>query len=161
MKITDHKYFYFDLDRNIWDTIDKFGNPIWARQLIFPITEIKYNEFIDDCLSTIKLQDGIVEYLNFLNKKNMKIGFISRGANLNLPYKHQPSFLMLEKFNILQYFNADNFLLHKSENKHLAINIKKFVFFDDSPEEISLMMEHKDQSHCILRSDFSSWRDLF
>jgi hypothetical protein len=68
---------------------------------------------------------------------------------------------MLEKFNILQYFNAENFLLHKSENKHLAINIEKFVFFDDSPEEISLMMEHKGQSHCILRSDFSSWRDLF
>jgi hypothetical protein len=161
MKITDNKYFYFDLDRNIWDTKDKFGNPIWARQLIFPVNKIEYNEFVDDCLSSIKLQAGIAEYLDFLKKNNKKVGFISRGANLNVPYKYQPSYMMLEKFNLLHYFNSENYLLHKNEKKHLAINLNSFVFFDDSPEEIYLMKEHKNESHCILRSDFVSWGDLF
>jgi 2-hydroxy-3-keto-5-methylthiopentenyl-1-phosphate phosphatase len=161
MKIADYKYFYFDLDRNIWDTTDKYGNPIWARQLIFPVIKNNCNEYIDDCLSVIKLQDGIEDYLEFLRDKNVNIGFISRGANLNITYKNQPSFLMLEKFNILKYFNAEHILLHKNEKKHLSINRNKFVYFDDSPEEISLMTECKEQSYCILRNDFKSWRDLF
>ena len=161
MKIPDYKYFYFDLDRNIWDTTDKYGNPIWARQLIFPVIENNCNEYMDDCLSRIKLQDGIEDYLDFLRNKNVNIGFISRGANLNIAYKNQPSFLILEKFNIIKYFNAEHILLHKNEKKHLSINRTRFVYFDDSQEEISLMSEHKEESHCILRSDFKSWRDLF
>lgn len=104
MKIPDYKYFYFDLDRNIWDTTDKYGNPIWARQLIFPVIENNCNEYMDDCLSVIKLQDGIEDYLEFLRDRNVNIGFISRGANLNIAYKNQPSFFMLEKFNIFKIF---------------------------------------------------------
>jgi len=161
MKIPDYKYFYFDLDRNIWDATDKYGNPIWARQLIFPVTESNINQYVDDCLSTIELQYGIEQYLDFLRNSNVNIGFISRGANLNIAYKNQPSFLMLEKFNILKYFNAEHVLLHKNDKKHLSINRRRFVYFDDSQEEISLMKEHKEESHCILRSDFIFWRDLF
>jgi hypothetical protein len=161
MKIPYYKYFYFDLDRNIWDTTDKYGNPIWARQLIFPVMKNNCNEYMDDCLSVITLQDGIEHYLEFLRDSNVNIGFISRGANLNIANKNQPSFLMLEKFNILKYFNAEHILLHKNEKKHLSISRNKFVYFDDSTEEISSMIDHKEESCCILRSDFKSWRDLF
>lgn len=161
MIIPDLEYFYFDLDRNIWDTTDKYNNPIWARQLIFPLIKEENNTYIDDCISRIKLQEGITDYLDFLKQNGKNIGYISRGANLNISLKDQPSFKMLQLFGIAKYFNFENILLHKNQKKYQNINRDKFVYFDDSEEEIYQMKTHKKESYCILRSDFSSWRDLF
>lgn len=160
MKIDDFDYFYFDLDRNIWDTIDKYGNKIWARQLIFPLQQESENTFIDDCLSKIVLQDGVVEFLSFLYSRNKNIGFISRGGNLNTSMEEQPSIKTLILFDLLKYFKAEKILIHKNQIKHSALTREKFIFFDDSEEEISLMKHHKKESSCILRSSFDSWRDL-
>lgn len=160
MKIPDFEYVYFDLDRNIWDTTDKYRNPIWARQLIFPLTKHSDEVYIDDCLSQVQLQDGIIDFLTTLNRNNKKIGYISRGANLNISFTEQPSFKLLQIFDIAKFFNAEHILLHKNQKKYKNISREKFVYFDDSEEEISLMKEHRKESHCILRSDFTNWRDL-
>lgn len=161
MIIPDLEYFYFDLDRNIWDTTDKYGNPVWARQLIFPLDQVSEDSFIDDCLTKITLQEGIKDYLQFLSRNNKKIGFLSRGANLNTVFDAQPSFKMMQLFDIAKYFNAEHILLHKNQKKYQNLHKNKFVYFDDSYEEINIMQTQKKESFCVLRSDFFCWRDLF
>ncbi len=161
MKIDDFEYFYFDLDRNIWDVVDKYGNKIWARQLIFPLQQESKNTYVDDCLSKVTLQDGVIEFMSFLKSRNKNIGFISRGGNLNISKEEQPSIKTLIKFDLLKYFNAEQILIHKNEVKHSAIKRENFIFFDDSEDEIFLMKHNKINCLCILRNSFDSWRDLF
>ena len=50
MTFKNYTYFYFDLDKNIFDTFDKYKNPIWARQMIPPFNKIDDYIIEDDCL---------------------------------------------------------------------------------------------------------------
>jgi predicted phosphatase len=163
MKYNEFNNYYFDLDRTVWDTIDKYGNPIWARQMIQPYTLLDQDTIIDDCYSICKLQSGIRQYLQLLTDNNKKISFISRGGNLKIKYLSQPSIIILKKFKILSFFNIHNILLHKLEDKHKNIKdiSKDTIFFDDSEEELTKMSTIYPKIKCVNRiKDFNSWETL-
>ena len=158
----DYTYFYFDLDRNIFDTFDKYKNPIWARQMIPPFNKIDDYTIEDDCLSTCVLQKGVNEYIKMLTDNNKKISYLSRGANLNIQENLQPSKMILDIFNLTQYINHNKLLLHKldKKTKHIKNSDEFTIFFDDSPEELQEMSINHPKIKCVDRSSFVSWIEL-
>jgi predicted phosphatase len=162
MMFENYIYFYFDLDRNIFDTFDKYNNPIWARQMIPPFKKINDYTIEDDCLSKCFLQKGVREYFNALIKHEKKISYISKGGNLNISKNSQPSKIILDLFDLTQYINHNKILLHKSNKKteHIKNTNKLTIFFDDSFEELHEMSIVHPKIKCINRASFVSWTNL-
>ena len=49
----DYDIFIFDLDRTVFDTYTKKGEPIWAKQMIQPLKRFDEDLVVDDCESFI------------------------------------------------------------------------------------------------------------
>ena len=152
--------FYFDLDRTIWNTYDKYGHPIWARQMIEPYTVIDKFTIQDDCLSVCKLDHDIIDF--FESIKMHEISYISCGGNLNVVYHEQPSVKLLKLFNIYDFFSANKILIHKNQNKHehIILNNKRVFFIDDSTDELEKMKAMYPSVNCINRASFIQWKDI-
>jgi len=143
LEIDYNKYniFIFDLDKTLWDTSDKYGQSIWAKQMIPPFRS-EGNTVRDDVDSLCRLRDGVLEYLNFLSSKNMRIGFLSSGFLWGTAYESQPSIKMLELFNIIDFFNFKKDLLYKTEPKVGKLeDVGECVFFDDNDNVIARASE--------------------
>ena len=133
----DYDIFMFDLDRTVFDTYTKKGEPIWAKQLIKPLNRFDEDLIVDDCESECHLQPRIRSVLEYLKLNNKKVGFISRGGVYDVEYDKQPSVLLLRKFGIYEYFNYAKFMFYKTEVKagHLS-QFGKCVFFDDMDKDL-------------------------
>lgn len=151
---------YFDLDGTIWNTYNKFGQPIWARQMIAPYNLIDNFTIQDDCLSICKLDTDIIDFLKKISLH--KISYISRGGNLHVLNEEQPSVKLLKLFNIYEFFSDSKILLHKNQIKyeHIKINADKVFFIDDSNEELEKMKTAHPSIICINRNSFTSWKNL-
>ena len=112
----------FDLDLTVWETYDKNGYQIWAKQLIFPLIKISEDEISDDVGSKCILKIGIREYLNRIQAKNLSIGYVSVGRHWNLEDKLQPSIHLIQLFDLEKYFNSLKILTYKNMSKHELIN---------------------------------------
>lgn len=123
----------FDLDKTIWDTEDKHGNSIWAKQLIFPLTYLTANKVIDDVYSKCTLRNGVKQYIKKLHDANHQIGFISNARHHTFSDIHQPSLELLKLFGIWDYFNSIKILQYKTESKskHLEQFKESVIFYDD------------------------------
>jgi len=156
----EYDIFMFDLDRTVFDTYSKSGEPIWAKQMIKPLVQIDKNTVKDDCESVCYLQNGIRSVLKYLYSKDKKVGFISRGGVYNLEYKKQPSILLLKAFGIFDYFSYIKLLFYKDEIKanHLS-KIGGCVFFDDMDKDLDAAREIPDVV-VIDRKGFKQWDDF-
>ncbi len=162
MKFIEYTHFYLDLDRTIWNTYDKYGNEIWARQLIYPFVKNSNNEIVDDVMSVCKLDVGVKEYLHELSKQHKFISFLSRGMNLNVSLSMQPSIQLLHEFGLINYFNNSHILIHKNSRKidYISNSLYSTIFIDDSDEELHLMKSTYNTIHCVNRNSFGTWKDL-
>ena len=129
-----------DLDKTIWDTYDKYGNSIWAKQLVAPIKKKNSNVLIDDVFSTCTLRKGVRKFLNYVyDHSSFSVSFITNGMYFNLPKKYQPSLISLKLFGIGHFFNSKNFLLYKTASKAKILSemhgLK--VLFDDNEKIIN------------------------
>ena len=156
----EYDTFMFDLDRTVFDTFTKGGEPIWAKQMIQPLKRFDEDLVVDDCESECVLQPGIRQVLDYLKSKNKKIGFISRGGVFNEEYEKQPSILLLKAFGILHYFSYIKLLFYKDEIKanHLS-KIGKCVFFDDMDKDLEAARK-VDGIKVYDRKVFDNWDDL-
>jgi len=157
----EYDTFMFDLDRTVFDTFTKKGEPIWAKQMIQPFISQHLGEVvIDDCESQCEIQPGIRSVLRYLKSNNKKVGFISRGGVFNLEYEKQPSILLLKAFGILNYFSYIKLMLYKTDIKanHLS-KIGKCVFFDDMDKDLDAARKISDIT-VIDRKEFNQWGDL-
>ena len=156
----DYDIFMFDLDRTIFDTYTKNGEPIWAKQMIQPFVISSDGLIKDDCESTCRLQSEINLVLEYLKLNNKQLGFISRGGVYNIEYEKQPSVLLLKMFGIYDYFSYDKLLFYKTEIKanHLS-KIGKCVFFDDMDVDLDTVRKI-DNIKVIDRTGFKQWSDL-
>ena len=152
--------FMFDLDRTVFDTYTKNGEPIWAKQMIQPLKKSDKDLIVDDCESECHLQPGIRSILNYLNSNNKKVGFISRGGILNTDYNKQPSVLLLKMFDIYDYFSYKKLLFYKNETKanHLH-KIGECVFFDDMDKDL-IAARKINGVKVIDRKKFKYWEDI-
>lgn len=123
----------FDLDLTLWETFDKRGNPIWAKQLIFPLSKVDVDVVCDDVGSKCVLRKGVRDYLSKLRERNCQIGYLSSGRHWNFDDNHQPSLHLLELFEISEFFNAIKVLNYKSRKKSdfLKHADQKIIFYDD------------------------------
>lgn len=140
MLVYNNLYIYFDLDKTLWDTHDKHGNEIWAKQMIHPFKLIDKNTIEDDVFSRCILRKNVREFLKFLKKNKYKFSFISNARYFNLPDTLQPSLLLLKRFGIFNFFSKPNFLIYKNKKKKnfLKLNKKKnYILFDDNKEILS------------------------
>lgn len=138
-KLIDHDHFVFDLDRTLFDTVDKFKNPIWAKQLVPPLTLSDSGDFlVDDVGSVCTLRKGVKELLDILRKNKKIVSFLSVGGVKSYPNKCQPSLQVLKAFDILKYFKGSRTLLYKTDKKIEFFKNKAdlFVFFDDSQDHL-------------------------
>lgn len=128
----------FDLDLTIWETFDKRGSPIWAKQLIFPLQKIAEDEVIDDVGSKCNLKKGVRNYLAKLKSNNYTIGFISAGRHWNFDDECQPSLHLLELFNLSSFFDGMRVLSYKTVKKSdfLRAYDQKIIFYDDDDRVI-------------------------
>ena len=156
----EYDIFMFDLDRTVFDTFTKGGEPIWAKQMIQPLKTLDEDLVVDDCESECILQPGIRQVLKYLKSKNKKVGFISRGGVFNIEYEKQPSVLLLKAFGILNYFSYIRLLFYKDEVKagHLS-QFGKCVFFDDMDKDLDEARKI-DGVKVIDRKEFDNWSDL-
>ena len=153
--------FIFDLDRTIWDTVSKTGDPIWAKQMLCPYSAVNENRVVDDVFSVCTLHDGIQEFLENLAAKDKKIGFLSRGAAYEVPYEKQPSILLLKEFGIYDFFNYKKILVYKEKNKadylHAIISdVRTCVFFDDMEKDL-LAGQTVEGVIAVNRNSFKNW----
>ena len=123
----------FDLDRTIWDCYDKYGNQIWAKQLIKPFT-LEDGKIIDDVGSVCFLMKGIYSYIKWLNDNKETICYCSVGRYQNLPDEFQPSINILKVFNLFNFFNGPSILEYKTFSKNIFLEkIKEpSIFYDDN-----------------------------
>ncbi len=159
----ENDIFMFDLDRTVFDTYTKKGEPIWAKQMIQPFKRYDLfleNPIIDDCESQCELQPGIRSVLEYLNSNGNKVGFISRGGVFNLEYEKQPSIILLKMFGIYDYFSFKKLMLYKTDIKanHLS-EIGKCVFFDDMDKDLDAARKISDVV-VVDRKEFNQWSDL-
>ena len=158
--IKEYDIFMFDLDRTVFDTYTKKGEPIWAKQMIQPFKKFDEDLVVDDCESQCELQPDIHLVLKYLNSNNKKVGFISRGGVFNLEYEKQPSILLLKMFGIYDYFSFKKLMLYKTDVKanHLS-EIGKCVFFDDMDKDLDAARKISDVV-VVDRKEFNQWSDL-
>lgn len=152
--------YIFDLDLTLWDTHDKYGQQIWAKQMLPPYSQ-QQNTITDDVYSTCRLRTGVKEYIQHLYEEGNKIGFVSVGAHWMLPDNQQPSIILLQKFGIYRYFNFIKDLKYKLYDKTNSIyDIKdKIVFYDDSPKVLESLKKF-DNVIAVDASEIIDWRPL-
>jgi FMN phosphatase YigB (HAD superfamily) len=158
--------FIFDLDRTVWDTNSKTGEPIWAKQMLLPYTiEGEWSDtIIDDVFSTCSLHAGIRPVLEKLQALGKNIGFLSRGGIYEVEYEKQPSVLLLKRFGIYEFFNYKKILLYKTDLK--LYNIKEiadvcgeYVFFDDNEKDLTEAASIGGVK-AIDRNSFDCWESI-
>ena len=127
--------YIFDLDLTLWDTYNKHNEPIWAKQLLWPMKH-EGDIVTDDVGSTCVLRKGVREYIKFLYDEGHDIGFVSAGRHWDFADKIQPSVFLLKHFHLYEYFGNIRILEYKTMNKSEAIKhiTDKIVFYDDSPK---------------------------
>jgi phosphoglycolate phosphatase-like HAD superfamily hydrolase len=152
--------YLFDLDITLWDTADKHGNSIWAKQLLPPYY-IKDDIITDDVYSKCTLRKGVKEYLEYLRSENHEVGFVSSGRYADLPFDSQPSIHMLKLFKIYDYFNGIHILEYKTYNKAESIGHveEEIVFYDDSIENLNALSFFKNVT-AINSIDIRDWTTL-
>lgn len=152
--------YLFDLDLTLWDTFDKHGNSIWAKQLIPPY-HVNGDVLTDDVFSKCTLRKGVAEYLIHLRKEGHQLGFVSVGSYFGMAHSKQPSIRILELFGILRYFNGVHVLEYKTFNKAQSIGTLegKIVFYDDSPKNFEAV---KDLTNviCVDSLNINDWSQL-
>lgn len=154
--------YLFDLDITLWDTQDKYGNQIWAKQMMRPFDYRGTNDVIvDDVFSTCVLRKGVREYLSHLHSEGHEIGFISVGAAKHIAYEKQPSYFLLHHFEIYKYFGDTKVLEYKTYDKVETIGkLKgKIVFYDDSPKNLEAV-KHLDNVIAVNSFDIRDWSTL-
>lgn len=143
-----------DLDRTIWDTTDRFGNDIWAKQMVEPFDQ-NLNRVVDDVYSVCNLRSGVAQFLEAARAKGHELSFLSSGAIANKGFAHQPSAILLQTFRLLDFFNGFRALEYKTLNKreYLQQIGGKILFFDDNPDVLksvrSLTAVNAIDSSCI------------
>lgn len=152
--------YLFDLDITLWDTYDKYGNQIWAKQMMRPFT-IEGDVITDDVFSTCTLRKGVREYLFHLHNNGHELGFISVGAAKHIAYEKQPSYYLLHHFGIYKYFKDVKVLEHKFYNKLDTIEKLegKIIFYDDSPKNLDAV-KHLENVTAIDSFDIRDWSTL-
>jgi len=128
----------FDLDLTLWETFDKHGNPIWAKQLIFPLSPCKNDQVFDDVGSKCVLKKGVRQFLSHLFSQQLQIGFISAGRHWDLEDYNQPSLKLLQIFGVLDFFNGPKILVYKNHKKSQFLNniYEEITFYDDDQKVI-------------------------
>lgn len=156
--IKNNTIIVFDLDITIWNCKDKYGNPIWAKQMIPPYTKIGKSKIIDDCFSECELQDGFIEFVDKI--KYNKIVFLSNGAILDLDYEEQPSIKLLKIFDLYKYFDKESVLTYKTYGKEEYFNNSdQYIFFDDDDKHLLNVQKNKNV-FCIDRKIMGEWCNL-
>tara|TARA_B100002019_G_C21092415_1_gene509301 strand:+ start:52 stop:576 length:525 start_codon:yes stop_codon:yes gene_type:complete len=158
MSVSKIKIF-LDLDKTIWDTFDKYGNQIWAKQLVGPLTLKKQNIIVDDVFSKCILRKDVLKFVNYFSlKKNFSISYITNGKYFGLPNRYQSSLIALSLFKLNGYFNSRNYLLYKTASKAKILssipNIK--ILFDDN---IKIIKEcSKIKNTIVIDSNDINWK---
>ena len=148
------------MDITLWDTYDKYGNQIWAKQMLRPFT-LDNNVITDDVFSTCTLRKGVREYLEHLHSEGNQLGFISVGAAKHTSYQKQPSYFLLHHFNIYKYFSDIKVLEHKNYNKVETIEKiqSKVVFYDDSLKNLE-SVKHLNNVIAVNSLNIKDWSTL-
>lgn len=152
--------YLFDLDLTIWDCHNKYGNPIWAKQMVYPLQQ-DGNTITDDVYSKCVLRKGVKEYLQKLSSDGHVIGFVSAGSHLSLPYESQPSIKLLKEFDIYKYFNNVKILAYKTFDKSQIVKdiLEPVVFFDDSSDVLNSISDFKHVT-AVDTSTLLDWSEL-
>jgi predicted phosphatase len=135
--------FLFDLDLTIWETKNKNGLSIWAKQMIPPLQFDGKDAVQDDVYSICKLKRNFRDYINSLNQSGHKVGFISNSMYFGLPIEIQPVTLLMKEFDLDRYFNYVRILLYKTKSKIPSLikianqatsDNESVIFFDDNED---------------------------
>lgn len=161
---TRYNTFIFDLDRTVWDTNSKTGEPIWAKQMLRPYAFDGEDTIIDDVFSTCSLHNGVRAALEHLHTLGKDIGFLSRGGIYEVEYEKQPSVLLLKKFGIYDFFNYEKVLLYKADLKlynlkEIAQACGEYVFFDDNGKDLA-EANSIEGVKAVDRNSFTCWESI-
>jgi hypothetical protein len=153
----------FDLDLTLWDCYNKHGDPIWAKQMVWPYhRQVTTNDILtDDVYSFCSLRRGVKEYLKHLKGEGHQIGFLSAGAYHSMPYSQQPSVRMLKMFGIYNDFDYIQVLAYKSFNKAETLTRinQPIIFYDDNQDVLNSVRDLKHVT-AIDSKEILDWSNL-
>ena len=156
-KIDNFDTFILDLDSTVWLGIEP---TFWAKKLKFPIKKERQRVYDKDN-NYIELTNGISEFLKQVNLKNKRVGFLTRGALLDVEYEQQPPILCLKEFNIYSLFNYENHAIYKTQLKSNFLKpYKQTIFIDDNPTDLKDIKDNFPQVTTMNRNLFNDWRGL-
>lgn len=131
-----------DLDNTLFHTSDKYGNHIWAKQLVQPFAHVladNVEKIVDDVGSACILRPDAKPFLNELSRMNCQVGFISNGRAFALEERQQSSLVVLNMFGLMPYFNLCRILQYKTACKIMALRTvcsPDECFFVDDDDKI-------------------------
>ena len=133
-KLVDFQCVVLDLDFTIW-TGCRPG--FWARLLIPPLTVDSDRNVITDCQgNTLTLIPGVRRALSELKKREIPVGFITRGGDLGVSYDDQLPVQCIRLFDLAQYFTHQTEVLFRTDKKSRVFTpLGNTVFVDDSEQD--------------------------
>jgi predicted phosphatase len=163
--MTKKNTIIFDLDRTIWDCYCKYGNPIWAKQLIPPFKIESPDKIVDDVGSSCNLQPGFKEAFIRLYASGHNLGFVSRGGILGAKDESQPSVVFLKMFGVYNLFGKHRHMLYKTDDKGVILqqivnDLGPIVFIDDMEIDIESAQKVKNVE-VVNRFSFDDWGQFF
>lgn len=164
MNIKEFDTVIFDLDKTIWNCYDKYGNSVWAKQMLQPFTKISPRDIIDDVNSTCILDPYIFDLMKDLQSIGKTLEFLSIGKRYDTPdIIMQPSIQLIFAFG-LNFFNGIGSLYYKTEDKekYLGKLIKgKTLYVDDNNDTLQKAKNLNLKNLTILdRKSFKHWNEL-
>ena len=151
--IGEYETLIFDLDGTLWDCFKPDGTGEGAYATNPPYKLQDRDHIIDVNGYTIKLQEGVREFLSILYDNDINMGIMSKGEKFSdlttltsVPYEYQPSIMILKKFDIYKYFNHDIILKGFVNKSEYIKPLGKTLFIDD---EIENIIEVDNKGQCI------------
>lgn len=162
--LSKNNFIFLDLDKTVWNCYDKNGNEIWAKQMIPPYKILDNFTIMDDVSSYCRIDKDFFKFLEFLENKKIEYSFCSNGGIYEVDLKDQPSYKLLQMFNVK--INSNIILQYKTKSKKKSIeNFSsehaekyKLILIDDDENVLSTFTD--SQIKVIDRKTFLEWEDI-
>jgi predicted phosphatase len=155
----DYDTIIFDLDFTIVDCYTPDGTGIGAFQTTPPFKLKDRQTVLDLYGRVIRLQDGVLELLELLDKHDVNMGLLSRSEVKDMLFDAQPAIMILKKFDIYKYFNYEVVLKMDMLKANYIKPLGKTLFIDDDKTELD-QVNFRGDVDVLWRRAFVKWETL-
>ena len=151
-----YKSIIFDLDGVLWDCFQPNGQSTGVYTIVPPFKREAGNIVTASNGAVIRLQEGVGDLLQALDKANKNLGIVSRSEAPGVTFAAQPAVMLLKQFGIYKYFNYDIIIKWGINKAEYVKPNGKTLFIDEDQQNLG-EVQQKDQVDVLWRKSFEHW----